>query len=211
MPSSGSWVLAGRWRWWSGRMPASVRRSRRRRQPTAGPGAWPRPGRGPAPGRWAPSWLAGPRWVGGRLASRRRRGRRAGTAGRPRPSRAAVEDRVQQGVGAEDGELVGGELVGVVVLGHGCLLCLVPAGQAWVLARPGRPVAPGRLGAGAVKGPPQAERALMGAQRPLTAQAARWQPDWQANGRAVWGRGAVGVPARQRPRRVEVVGRPART
>jgi hypothetical protein len=50
----------------------------------------------------------------------------------------------------------------------------------------------------------------MSAQRPLTVEAARWQPVQQANGRVVWGRGAVGVPARQRRRRVEVVARPAR-
>src|SRR5215207_10277065 len=75
---------------------------------------------------------------------------------------------------------------------------LLPAGRAQVLARPGRPVSPGRLDAGVVKGPPKAERALMSAQRPLTAEAARWQPVQQANGRDVRGRGAVGVPARQR-------------
>jgi hypothetical protein len=50
----------------------------------------------------------------------------------------------------------------------------------------------------------------MSAQRPLTAEGSRRQPVQQANGRAVWGRGAVGVPARQRRRRVEVVVRPAR-
>ena len=53
------------------------------------------------------------------------------------------------------------------------------------------------LDAGAVKGPPKAERALMSAQRPLTAQGPRWQPVQQATGRSasgcrVPGRGAAG-------------------
>ena len=69
----------------------------------------------------------------------------------------------------------------------------MPAGRAQVLARPGDRVSPGRLDAGAVKGRPQAERALMSAQRPLTAQAARWQPVQQATGRSARGRR---VPAR---------------
>jgi len=49
----------------------------------------------------------------------------------------------------------------------------------------------------------------MSAQRPSTRPAGVWQPVQQANGRDVRGRGAVGVPARQRS--VEAVVRPART
>ena len=67
-----------------------------------------------------------------------------------------------------------------------CASCLL-VGH-WFLARPGRPVSPGRVDAGAVKGRLQAERALRSAQRPLTAEAARWQPVQQANGRDVRGR-----------------------
>src|SRR5215216_7416476 len=74
-----------------------------------------------------------------------------------------------------------------------CLLRGLPAGRALLLARPGRPVSPGHLDAGAVKGPPKAERALMSAQRPLTAEAARWQPVQQATGRSARG---CRVPAR---------------
>jgi hypothetical protein len=65
-------------------------------------------------------------------------------------------------------------------VGGCCLLvgrCSSPA--------PGRPGLPGpprrRSGQGAAG---RAERALRSAQRPLTAQAARWQPDWQATGRS---------------------------
>jgi hypothetical protein len=51
---------------------------------------------------------------------------------------AAVDDRVQQGVGAEDGELVGGELLGKVVLVMAASCgWLLPAGRALLLARPG--------------------------------------------------------------------------
>jgi hypothetical protein len=57
---------------------------------------------------------------------------------------------------------------------------------------PGDRVSPGRVDAGAVKGRPKAERALMSAQRPLTAEAARWQPVQQANGRGRWVQGPAG-------------------
>src|SRR5215213_226143 len=73
-----------------------------------------------------------------------------------------------------------------------CLLGL-PAGRASSSPAPGDRVSPGRLDAGAVKGPPKAERALMSAQRPLTAEAARWQPVQQATGRSARG---CRVPAR---------------
>src|SRR5215211_6729910 len=166
-----------------------LRRSRRGRQPTGGPGAWPQPRRGPAPGRWAPKWLAGPRWVAGSPVDAEGAGEQEPQVVLDRPG-PAVDDRVQQGVGAEDAEFVLGELLGVVVLGHGCLLWwLLPAGRALLLARPGRPGLSGpprrRSGQGTAR---RAERALMSAQRPLTAQAARWQPVQQATGRSASGR-----------------------
>jgi hypothetical protein len=64
---------------------------------------------------------------------------------------------------------------------------------------PGDRVSPGHLDAGAVKGRPKAERALMSAQRPLTAEGLRWQSVQQASGPA--GPCGVAVPARQRRRR----------
>src|SRR5215207_10114129 len=80
---------------------------------------------------------------------------------------------------------------------HGVLLSggsVVPAGRAQVLARPGRPGLSGpprhRSGQGTAR---RAERALRSAQRPLTAQVARWQPVQQATGRSACGRR---VPAR---------------
>jgi hypothetical protein len=93
---------------------------------------------------WPSSRTVGSQLVGGASMGGRpaRRSTPKGPASRnPRSSwtrpGAAVDDRVQQGVGAEDGELVGGELLGKVVLGHGGLWWLLPAGRALLLARPG--------------------------------------------------------------------------
>jgi hypothetical protein len=60
---------------------------------------------------------------------------------------------------------------------------------------------------GGSRGRPKAGASLHGRERPSTRPAGVWQPEQQANGQDVRGRGAVGVPARQRRRRVEVVPR----
>jgi len=96
-------------------------------------------------------------------------------------------------------------------LPHGCL----PGAGCWSGVAPRPPRATG------VSGPSRPRRSQGRAEGPASTHeraaaldsGARkgWEPVQQANGRAVRGRGAVGVPAWQRRRRVEVVRRPART
>ena len=88
---------------------------------------------------------------------------------------------------------------------------LLPAGRALLLARPGRPglSGPPRTTARsrAAAGHPAGTRGRSAASTaaPLTRAAARWQPDWQANGRGRWVQGPAGqrsgeaVPRRQPP------------
>src|SRR5512132_3274276 len=189
-------VLPGRCRWWSGWVPASSGVAVGVVSPEGvqvhglGHGVTEfQDGALPA-GRWGLR-----RWLAGSPVEAEGAGEQEPQVVLDRPG-SAVDDRVQQGVDAEDAEFVLGELLRV--LGHGCLLCLVPAGRALLLARPGRPGLSGpprrRSGQGTAR---RAERALMSAQRPLTAQGSRWQPVQQATGRSARGcrvpaRGAVG-------------------
>src|SRR5215211_873740 len=88
------------------------------------------------------------------------------------------------------------------------LLLVLPAGRALLLARPGRPVSPAHPGRGGAQGRAEGPASTHERAAALDAGAGKgWEPVQQANGRGVWGCGAVGVPARQRPRRVEAVPR----